>query len=71
MRVTYAVTVDAAYVHLTSDPLKVGRESVPCALPGGEAGTVVLDWKDGRIVGLEVQEASKLLHPDLLAEAKK
>jgi len=31
--------------------------------------TVVLDWKDGRIVGLEVLGASKLLHEDLLSEA--
>ncbi len=71
MRITYDVTADAAYVYLTSDPLMPGRESVSCDLPGGEAGTVVLDWKDGRIVGLEVLDASKLLHPDLLAEAEK
>jgi uncharacterized protein YuzE len=30
---------------------------------------VVLDWKDGKIVGLEVLDASALLHPDLLAQA--
>ncbi len=29
---------------------------------------VVMDWKDGTIVGLEVLGASSLLHPDLLAE---
>jgi len=30
---------------------------------------VVLDWKDGKIVGLEVLDAAALLHPDLLAQA--
>jgi hypothetical protein len=32
---------------------------------------VVMDWRDGRIVGLEVLDASKLLHRDLLANAEK
>jgi hypothetical protein len=31
---------------------------------------VVLDWKDGRIAGLEVLDASKLLHDDLLSLAE-
>jgi len=30
---------------------------------------VVMDWREGRIVGLEVLDASKLLHPDLLTLA--
>jgi hypothetical protein len=30
---------------------------------------VVLDWREGKIVGLEVLDASALLHADLLAEA--
>jgi hypothetical protein len=30
---------------------------------------VVMDWKNGKIVGLEVLDASKLLHRDLPAEA--
>jgi len=32
---------------------------------------VVVDWKDRRIVGLEVLDAPKLLHDDLLAEAQR
>jgi hypothetical protein len=30
---------------------------------------VVLDWKDSKIVGLEVLDAAALLHSDLLAQA--
>lgn len=43
-----------------------------CARPrraGGRQGDhafVVLDWKDGELVGLEVLDASARLHPDLL-----
>lgn len=29
-----------------------------------------MDWRDGKIVGLEVVDASKLLHADLLALAE-
>ena len=31
---------------------------------------VNMDWKDGKIVGLEILGAAALLHPDLLAQAK-
>ena len=69
MRVTYDPDVDAAYVYLTNGDLMPGRDSVPCEPPEGVRAMVVLDWKDGRIVGLEVLDASKLLHDDLLALA--
>jgi uncharacterized protein YuzE len=70
MRVTYDPEADAAYVYLTDDELEPGRASVPCDLPDGSAGIVVMDWKDGTIVGLEVLDASKLLRADLLAQAR-
>jgi uncharacterized protein YuzE len=69
MRVTYDPTADAAYIYLTEDNLTPGRDSIPCEPPAGTNAIVVVDWKDGKIVGLEVLDASKLLHPDLLAPA--
>ena len=69
MRITYDADTDDAYVHLTSEDLSLGRDSVPCDPPEGISGFVVLDWKNGKIVGLEVLNASRLLHADLLAEA--
>ncbi len=72
MRVTYDVETDAAYVYLTDEALPPGRDSVPCDPPEGvQHAWVVMDWKDGRIVGLEVLDASKLLAHDLLDNADK
>lgn len=69
MRVTHDPEVDAAYVYLTDEVLTPGRDSVPCDAPDGDRAFVVLDWKDGRIAGLEVLDASVRLHPDLLEQA--
>ena len=70
MRITYDPEDDAAYIYLTGEPLAPGRDSISCDLPNGMRGWVVLDWKDGKIAGLEVLEASSLLHADLLAQAQ-
>lgn len=64
MRITWDREVDAAYLYLTSIELAPGRDTVDVD------GSVLLDWKDGRIVGIEVLTASVLLHPDLLAGAE-
>lgn len=69
MRITYDAEADAAYLYLTGEELMPGRDSVPCDPPEGTHAFVVLDWKDGKIVGLEVLDASKLLHADLLVDA--
>ena len=70
VRITYDREVDAAYIYLTDARLLPGRDSLPCAKPDDvEYAWVVMDWREGKIVGLEVLDASKLLHPDLLAEA--
>jgi uncharacterized protein YuzE len=68
---SYDHEADAAYIYLTDEPLLPGRDSVPCDPPEGMYAFVVLDWKEGKIVGLEVLDASKLLHADLLAEAER
>ena len=71
MRVRYDPTADAAYIYLTDDRLSPGRESVPVVMPNEMRGAiVVLDFQDGKIVGLEVLDASSMLHADLLASAK-
>ena len=71
VRITYTPGPDAAHVYLTSEPLKPGRVSIPCGLPAGVFSRIVMDWKDGKIVGLEVPDASSLLHADLLAQAER
>ncbi len=69
MRITYDPEVDAAYIYLTDEQLPPGRDSVPVDPPEGMQACIVLDWKDGKMVGLEVLDATSLLHPDLLAKA--
>lgn len=71
MRITYDASVDAAYIYLTSETLRAGRDTIACETPQETGGVVMLDWQDGKIVGLEVLDASARLHRDLLAQAEK
>jgi uncharacterized protein YuzE len=71
VRVTYDPEVDAAYIRLTDQSLEPGRQSIPCNPPEGIKAWVVMDWKDGKIVGLEVLDAAALLPADLLASARR
>jgi uncharacterized protein YuzE len=69
VRITYDPEVDAAYIYLTDEQLPPGRDSVPVDPPEGIQADIVLDWKDGKLVGLEVLDAASVLHSDLLAGA--
>jgi len=72
MYVTYDRSVDAAYVYLTDEELIPGRDTVPVqeGVPHSVRGEVTLDFKDGRLVGIEVLAASRTLPADLLALAR-
>ncbi len=70
VRITYDPAADAAYIHLTSGPLSPGRATTQASTPPGTEGVVALDWKDGRLVGIEILDASTRLHHDLLDEAE-
>lgn len=69
MRITYDPEVGAAYIYLTDEQLPPGRDSVPADPPEGVQAGIVLDWKDGKMAGLEVLGAASVLHSDLLARA--
>ena len=67
MHVTYDPAVDAAYISFTDAALEPGRDSMPLIEVLEREGVMaVLDWKDGQIVGLEVQGASAHLPADLI-----
>ena len=51
VRITYDPEVDAAYIYLTDEQLPPGRDSVPADPPEGIQADIVLDWKDGKMVG--------------------
>jgi len=70
VRITYDPAADAIYIHLTGQPLPPGRTTIQASTPPGAEGFVALDWKDGRLVGIEILDASTRLHHDLLDQAE-
>ena len=70
MRITDDPAADAVYIHLTSDPLAPGRTTLQAPTPPGTSGFIALDWKDDRLVGIEILDASTRFHHDLLAKPK-
>ena len=71
MRITYSDSADTAYLYLTEEPLSAGRESIHCDTPEGVEATVIVDWKDGSVVGFEVVGASRCLPAELLEQAER
>jgi uncharacterized protein YuzE len=71
VRVTYDAEADAAYISLTDKDITDIRQNLECPTPRGAPGEVIMDWKDGRLVGVEVLGASDLLQDDLLAAAER
>ena len=70
MRIEYDPRVDSAYIYLTEEALTPGRESVPVGPSDEIPAMVVLDQKDGKLVGLEIVGAKTYLPADLLAGAE-
>jgi uncharacterized protein YuzE len=70
VRITYDPAADAVYIHLTGDSLTPGRTTIQASTPPGAEGFVALDWKDGRLVGIEILDASTRLHHDLIEDAE-
>jgi uncharacterized protein YuzE len=68
VRITYSGSADTAYLYLTDEPLSAGRESIHCDTPEGVDATVIVDWKDGRVVGFQVVGASRCLPAELLEQ---
>jgi hypothetical protein len=38
--------------------------------PPGSEGFIAMDWKDGRLIGIEILDATRHLHDDLLQAAE-
>ncbi len=70
MRVTYDPEVDAAYIYCT-DAKPRGRIAHSVHLAGELLGVHVDLDSSGRILGIEVLEATDLLPSDLLAKAER
>jgi uncharacterized protein YuzE len=72
VRVTYERSIDAAYIYLREIEPGGVTESVDIdAPPGVAAGSLVLDFDhDGRLVGIEVPNATRALPEQFLAAAE-
>jgi uncharacterized protein YuzE len=71
VHVTYDAEADAAYISLTDKDVTDIRQNLECPTPPGTPGEVIMDWKGGRLVGVEILGAQDLLHDDLLAAAER
>lgn len=67
MRGTYDPNVDAAYIYL-ADEIREGQVAKTVPLdPGAIHGEINLDFDaDGRLIGIEVIDASRLLPRELI-----
>ena len=70
MRVSYGRATNAAYISLTDVDGPGPRETTSAETPSGVEAWVALDWNDGRLIGIDVLDASHFLPDDLLAEAE-
>jgi uncharacterized protein YuzE len=70
VRISYDADADAVYIHLGRETGAARRTTTQAATPDGVGGFVALDWEDGRIIGIEILDASSRLSQDLLDEAE-
>lgn len=68
VRVSWDVAADAAYIAVGVEP------EAPCAattvqVPSPEGGAVILEYRENRLVGIEILGASALLPAEVLAGA--
>lgn len=72
MRITYDSSIDAAYIYF-ADSIECGQveKTFPCD-PQEVNGEINLDFdKNGVLLGVEVQEASKKLPKEVIEKAEK
>lgn len=68
MRVTYDAAVDAAYIYLVDRIDTGGVARTVCVDPREVDGMINLDFDSGgRMIGIEVLDASRFLSPEILA----
>jgi uncharacterized protein YuzE len=70
VRVTYDRQANAVYFELTDAALTPGRTTLRAPAPPGIEAFIALDWKDDRLVGIEVLDADITLPADLLEQAE-
>ena len=69
MRITYDHDADAAYIDLGGHAPTADRTTTQASTPDGVDGFVALDWEGGRLVGIEILDASNKLREEILDQA--
>jgi uncharacterized protein YuzE len=70
VRITYNRQANALYLELTDEQLTPSRTTIPTETPADIEAFIAPDWKDDRLVGIEVLDADVTLPPDLLRQAE-
>ncbi len=70
MRVSYDRQANAVYFQLTDEAFPPGRTTLRAPTPPGVEAFIALDWKNDRLVGIEVLDADLILPAKLLEEAE-
>jgi len=71
MRIRYDSKADAAYIEIASEIGLGGVASTYMCDPGEVQGMINLDFDaDGRLLGVEIMDASKRLPPEALRAAE-
>jgi uncharacterized protein YuzE len=70
VRISYDRNADAAYIRLGHPTPAAHRATTRAVMPDGIDGFIALDWEDGRLVGIEVLDASIRLSHEVLAQAE-
>jgi uncharacterized protein YuzE len=70
VRITYDRDANAVYIRLTDQQISGQSRTLKAPTPPGVEGFIVLDWKDDRLVGIEVLDANALLPEDFLEQAE-
>lgn len=72
MKITYDKSTDAAYIYLIDGIEAGGVENMYCCDPLEVNGQIHLDFdKQGKLIGIEVLDASRLLPEALLSTASR
>jgi transposase len=70
VRITYDRQSNAAYIHLTDQPLPPDHATTRGQPPPGLDAFIALDWRANQLIGIEVLDASQILPADLLDQAE-
>lgn len=69
IKLTYDSKADAAYIYFSNFPPEAVDKTYLCE-PQEVEGVINLDFADGKLVGIEVMDASKKLSKELLDQAE-